>query len=86
MNLFLGGCPHPHKTGAQKPEVHPVNAPRDQRTGEGALSRELLEARVLPTLVNCSPPPVVPQNHRIQRQGLHPSPDAPGVELCLGSP
>ena len=29
---------------------------------------------------------VVPQNHRNRVQGLHPSLDVPGVELCLGSP
>ena len=78
--------PHPHKTG-QKPEGHPVNAPRDQRPGEGALSREPLEARVLPTLVNGSPPPVVPRNHRIQVQGLHrPPPDAPGWSCAWARP
>lgn len=66
--------------------MHPINADRDQRTGEGALSRELLEVRVLATLVNCSLYLVVPRNHRNQVQGLHPSLDVPGVELCLGSP
>lgn len=50
------------------------------------LSRELLEVRVLATLVNCSLHLVVPRNHRNRVQGLHPSLDVPGVELCLGSP
>ena len=44
--LFLGGCPHrhPHRTGAGRPEGHPGSTHSVQRTGEGALSRELLEA------------------------------------------
>ena len=43
--LFLGGCPHPPTPSARRPEGHPVNAHSVQRTGEGAQSRELLEAR-----------------------------------------
>lgn len=43
--LFLGGCPHPPPPSARRPEGHPVNAHSVQRTGEGAQSRELLEAR-----------------------------------------
>ena len=44
--LLLGGCPHrhPHRTGAWRPEGHPGSTHSVQRTGEGALSRELLEA------------------------------------------
>lgn len=58
----------PPKTGAHKPEVHPISAHRDQRTGKGALSRELLEAQVLATLVNCSRLP-----------GGSPEPQEPGA-------
>ena len=45
MNCSWEAAPIPPPPSARRPEGHPVNAHSVQRTGEGAQSRELLEAR-----------------------------------------